>query len=322
MSRPRICVVGSLNMDLVVRTPRFAKPGETVCGGPFATYPGGKGANQAVAAARLGADVSFVGCVGDDAHGSEFRRVLSAEGIDVTHLQSRSGMATGVGVIAIDEQSQNSIIVALGANLALAAADIDAAMPMIREADVVMLQLEIPLETNAHVLRRSDEFKARIMLNAAPAQRVPEEMLRHVDVLVMNEVEARVLCLHASGRVPDDVLIETVPCGGETVKILTLAERGSMTCFGGDHLQEHPAFAVTPVDSVGAGDCFCGALAMMVAQDRYWLDSEGFSRSIRFASAAAAITVTRHGAIPSMPTRAEVEAFMRAHERSPGGAGG
>lgn len=135
MARPRICVIGSLNMDLVVRTPRFAQPGETILGGPFATYPGGKGANQAVAAARLGADVSFVGCVGDDAYGEEFHRVLRTEGIDVTHLRTRPGVATGVGVIAIDERGQNSIIVALGANLALTPADVDAAMEVIRAAE-------------------------------------------------------------------------------------------------------------------------------------------------------------------------------------------
>jgi ribokinase len=311
MPRPRVCVIGSLNMDLVIRTPRFARAGETILGGPFATYPGGKGANQAVAAARLGAEVSFVGCVGDDAYGSEFRRVLQGEGINVTHLITRATVRTGVGVIVIDAQGQNSIVVALGANLALTPADIDRAMPMIQQADVVMLQLEIPLEANQRVLARNEECRAKIMLNAAPAQQVPSDLLRALDVLLMNEVEARALCSHVHGHVPNEMLIATVSCGGQTVKVLTLAERGSMTCFHGDHIQNHPAFRVQAVDSVGAGDCFCGALAVKIAEDRHWLDRGDFTDGMRFASAAAAITVTRHGAIPSLPTRSEVDQFLR-----------
>jgi ribokinase len=311
MPRPRVCVIGSLNMDLVIRTPRFAQAGETILGGPFATYPGGKGANQAVAAARLGADVSFVGCVGDDAYGAEFRRVLQSEGIDVTHLTVRKGVNTGVGVIVIDAQGQNSIVVALGANMALTPTDIDAALPVIQNSDVVMLQLEVPLETNARVIERAEDLRGRIMLNAAPAQPVPSDLLRALDVLLMNEVEARAMCFHVHGQVSEEVLIEAVSCGGQTVKVLTLAERGSMTCFHGDHIQNHPAFRVQAVDSVGAGDCFCGALAVKIAEDRHWLDRGDFTDGMRFASAAAAITVTRHGAIPSLPTRSEVDQFLR-----------
>lgn len=298
-------------MDLVVRTPRFAQPGETILGGPFATYPGGKGANQAVAAARLGAEVSFVGCVGHDAYGSEFRRMLENEGIDVSHLVVRPDVATGVGFIVIDAHGQNSIVVALGANLALTPEDVDAAMPASQAADIVMLQLEIPPETNRRVLERSDEFKAKIMLNAAPAQRVPSDMLERVDVLVMNEVEARALVTHAHGRVPHDVLIEAVPCGGETMKVLTLAEKGAMTCIQGDRLQHHPPFAVEAMDTVGAGDAFCGALAVAMTENPAAIDSEDLSGIVRFASAAGALAVTRHGAIPSLPTRLQVQELLR-----------
>jgi ribokinase len=316
MPRPRICVIGSLNMDLVVRTPRFARPGETILGGPFATYPGGKGANQAVAAARLGAEVSFVGCVGDDAYGAEFRRVLQSEGIDISHLTTKRDIATGVGMIAIDERGQNSIIVALGANLALTAADIDAAMPLIRAADVVMLQLEIPLETNAHVLHRSGEFKASIMLNAAPAQPVPPELLRSVDILVVNEIEAIAQTTPSHGHMPGDSLIAALPHGNGIVRVLTLAERGCITCEGGDDTEVHPAFEVDTVDTVGAGDCFCGALAVSLAEGA---DGGGdLAQPIRFASAAAAIAVTRHGAIPSLPSRHEVVQFLLARGRSIG----
>ena len=311
MHRPKICVIGSLNMDLVIRTPRFALAGETILGGPFATYPGGKGANQAVAAARLGADVSFVGAVGDDSYGEEFRRVLRAEGVDCTHLITKPGIATGVAVIVIDERGQNSIVVALGANLMLSPADIDQAMELIRAVDIVMLQLEIALPTIEHVMRRRGDFRARIMLNTAPAQRVPREVLAAADVLVFNEVEAKSLCTHASSDVPDPILIEAVSCGGQTIKVLTLAERGCMTCVEGDHLRDHPAFDVQAVDTVGAGDCFSGALALALA-GRNAIDSEtDLAHAIRFANAAGAIAVTRHGAIPSLPTRAEVDALLR-----------
>lgn len=319
MARPRICVIGSLNMDLVVRTPRFAQPGETILGGPFATYPGGKGANQAVAAARLGADVSFVGCVGEDAYGEEFRRVLQFEGIDVTHLQTKKDVATGVGVIAIDERGQNSIIVALGANLALTPADVDAAMEVIQAADVVMLQLEIPMETNAHVLARGEEFKAAIMLNAAPAQRVADAILEEVDVLIFNEVEGAAIASQTGKQPSKDDLIQHVPYGGNAIKVMTLGDCGAVSCTAGDTIEDYPAFQVATVDTVGAGDCFCGALAVALAEDP--LAEVRLADAIRFASAAAALSVTRHGAIPSMPKRVEVEVFLRGHASAPGRAG-
>jgi ribokinase len=310
MRRPKVCVIGSLNMDLVIRTPRFAEAGETIMGGPFATYPGGKGANQAVAAARLGAQVSFVGAVGDDPYAAEFRRVLEAEGVDCSHIFTKPGEATGVAVIVSNPQNQNSIVVALGANLALTAADVDAAMPVIREADVIMLQLEIPLPTVEHVLGRREEFQATIMLNAAPAQRVAHEVLEQVDVLVFNEVEGKALCTPASGSVSERILLKAVPCGSQTTKVLTLAERGCMTCIEGS-VQVFPAFNVEALDTVGAGDAFCGALAVALAGRNVPPAEQELPKALQFASAAGALAVTRHGAIPSLPTRAELEAFLR-----------
>jgi len=264
-----ITVIGSVNIDLVVRSDRLPRPGETVLGREFRVVPGGKGANQAVAAARLGGKVRFVGCVGDDEYGRMARENLARHGVDVRGLKTVRDH-TGVALITLDEQGRNLISVAPGANARVATR---------RRCDIALTQLETPYALpNAKLL----------ILNPAPAKKV---LLRGVDVLIPNEIEAEQL---TGLRDPAKAARRLRQMGAERV-IITLGERG---VYDGEY---RPAFRVKPVDTVGAGDAFVGAYAAAVA--------EGHPDPVAFAQAAAALKCTRPGA-QNVPTRAEVDAFL------------
>jgi ribokinase len=302
----RIAVIGSIVMDLVVRAPRFPRPGETVVGGRFAAFPGGKGANQAVAAARLGADVCLIGCVGGDDHGVTMLETLAKEGIDISAVDTALGFATGVGSITVTENGENAIVLAPGANMCVSPGLIDRAFESLRGADVVLMQLEVPLETVEHVVRRRDELRGRIVLNAAPALDVADDIMSAVDVLVVNESEAatfatkRVLATRSDDAEAD---IERLPIGPQSVAIVTMGARGALSLAPGRGFARHDAFAIQAVDTTGAGDAFCAALAVALAEDQ--ARPPDFDAAIRFACAAGALACTRHGAIPSLPTRRE-----------------
>ncbi len=302
--RPQVVVIGSANMDLVVRCEHIPAPGETVLGGQFVTVPGGKGANQAVAAARLGGEVRFVGRVGTDAFGDAMVAGMTADGIVPDHLRRDPEAPTGVALIGVDARGQNAIIVAPGANHRLVTADIDTARESIAQAAYVVIQLEIPLGTVAHAVALAQEVGTKVLLNPAPVRHtdpLPLELLRQVDVLTPNEHEAVNLLGHAT---PDGMDMETV--AQQLVKIgigcvvVTLGGDGCILATR-DGVRRLPALLVTPVDTTAAGDCFTGALAVALAEGR---DVEA---AITFATRAAAISVTRLGAQPSLPTRAEVE---------------
>lgn len=304
MAGPRICVVGSVNMDLVVATPVLPVPGQTVLGGPFATHPGGKGANQAVAAARAGGQVSFVGRVGADAFGDTLRAGLEAEGIDIAHLRVAPEEPTGVALIAVDPSGQNTIIVAPGANAAVTVDDVDAAAERITGADVLLLQLEVPLEVVAHAAALAAEAGVRVVLNTAPAQPLPNDLLACCEYLILNETEAEIL----TGVLPSDWESAEVAAArlreyGARQVIVTLGARGAVLA-GPDGVVPQPAFPVASRDAVGAGDAFVGTFSVGVGS--------GLTapEALRRAAAAGALATLTSGAQPSLPTAAAVDAFL------------
>ncbi|MCX6360862.1 MAG: ribokinase [Armatimonadetes bacterium] len=296
----RIVVVGSTNTDMVAKAERLPRPGETVIGGSFVTVAGGKGANQAVAAARLGARVSFVGAVGDDALGAEAVAGLAAEGIDVSHVVMLPGHASGVALILVDAAGQNSIMVAPGANMALTPDHVDRAVDAVAAADVLVLQCETPLATVQRAAALARSHGVRVILNPAPAQSVPVALLQSVDLLTPNESEADALLGEpgAAEADPERAAAALADLAGCPV-IVTLGVQGAVACRGSDITRIAPR-RVDAVDATAAGDCFTGALAVGLAEGLSLLDAAAQ------ATLAASISVTRLGAQRSLPTRAEL----------------
>jgi ribokinase len=299
-----VTVVGSLNMDLVARAPRIPQPGETIIGGDFNTVPGGKGANQAVAAARLGAQVSMVGRVGRDAFGNPLLDNLAAAGVDHTFVIQDPKAATGVALIMVDDGGQNSIVVASGANMRLSPADVDGAEIAIADADALLLQLESPLET---VLRAAEVARAhgvKVILNPAPARSLPGALLSLVDVLIPNESETALLTgLPVGNQVEAKAAAAALRGLGVGTVILTLGERGALLARE-EGVEHFPAFEVTPVDTTAAGDAFVGGFAVALAE------GQTLSEAVGWGNAAGGLATTRLGAQPSLPTRQELETLV------------
>ncbi|MGZ5488687.1 MAG: ribokinase [Candidatus Aminicenantales bacterium] len=300
----RILVIGSSNTDMVIRVPRIPRPGETILGGTFTMAAGGKGANQAVAAARAGGRVTFVARVGDDVFGERALANFATDGLDARFIVRTAGSASGVALINVDEHGENSISVASGANALLSIEDVDRADDAFAAADIVLLQLESPLETVEAAARKAGERGVPVVLNPAPARPLEDGLLRRVAVLTPNEHEAEILTGVAvrDERGAREASARLRARGPATV-VITLGERGvfaSAPEFEG----LVPAFKVDPVDTTAAGDIFNGALAVALAEKL------ALAAALRFAQAAAAISVTRPGAQPSAPMRAEIEAFL------------
>jgi len=291
-----IVVVGSINMDLVTLSPRFVAPGETLTGDRFLTIPGGKGANQAVAAARLGASVAMVGCVGDDAFGKQLHDGLVAEGIDVRHVTRVDGFGSGTASITV-AGGENQIIVVPAANGRVTPAHVEAARALFRGADAVLVQLEIPLDAVDATLRIAGEEGVPVILNPAPAQRLPAEWLARIRFLTPNQHELATV-LGADADTDFRELMRRAPCP----VVLTRGEEGAWFRDGTDEPRHQAGFSVDAVDSTGAGDTFNAALAVYLA--------EGLDVAVRKACATAAIAVSRLGAQGGMPRSAEVAAFL------------
>jgi len=306
---PALVVVGSLNMDFVVSVDRLPAPGETVLGRDFQMNPGGKGANQACAAGKLGAGtvaVRLIGRVGYDVFADHLKASLAAAGVDVSAVHAAKSQPTGVAFIWVDQQGQNSIVVASGANHALAAADVEAMRKVFRGAFLALFQLETPLDTVAAALALAREEGLRTMLDPAPAQTLPSALLARVDILTPNENEALMLLGRPPARVsPEEApeLAEALRALGPRDVILKLGDRGSYYSGAAGRIHT-PAFPVEVRDSTAAGDTFNAALAVALAE------GQPVARALRFANAAAAISVTRVGAQASAPSRAEVDRFL------------
>ncbi|MDN0084817.1 ribokinase [Crenobacter sp. SG2305] len=292
---PKVVVVGSINMDLVAQASRFPEPGETLSGERFVTCPGGKGANQAVAASRLGAQVVMVGAVGDDAFGRELVDGLDREGVVTRHVKTVEGTATGVALITV-AGGENTIIVIPGANHALTPADVEAAEADIASADVVLTQLEVPLATVETVAILAEKHGVPLILNPAPAAQLPAELLARVTLLTPNEHELA-LALNQPGTPFPDLLAQ-LP--GKVV--MTRGEHGAYHVDTQGAVYHQPGFKVDVVDTTGAGDTYNAALAAHLQL--------GLKPAMRAAAAAAAMSVTRFGAQGGMPTADELAAFL------------
>jgi len=301
-----ILVVGSSNTDLIIRVPRIPRPGETVLGGEFATAAGGKGANQAVAAARAGGRVTLVARIGADGFGDRALANFKLDDINARFVLRNDDVPSGIALITVDERGENSISVASGANALLSAADIERAAEAFAAADILLLQLESPLETVAAAVREAKKRGVPVILNPAPARDLGDELLRLVTVLTPNEHEAELLTgiTVRDERGAREAALRLRDRGPETV-IITMGDRGAFVSAPGF---EGPsaAFKVVPVDTTAAGDVFNGALAVAMAEKL------PLPEALRFAQAAAAISVTRPGAQPSAPNRPAIDAFLAA----------
>jgi ribokinase len=294
-------------MDLVVRTPRVPENGETIIGLDFHRFPGGKGANQAVAASRLGGRVAMAGKLGEDGFGDAFLSVLKEESINSDYILRDKETKTGIGSVTLDESGNNRIVVVPGANMRYTLDDLQEIEEVIAQSGILMLQLEMDLDVMREAVNLGFKHSVPVLLNPAPAQKLPDEMLAKVSYLTPNETEAKIL----SGI--DVVDVDTAKqaanlllAKGVQNVVLTLGERGALVASEGG-TEYVPGFSVQVVDTVAAGDAFNGALALAILRGKL------LPEAARFANAVGALAVTKPGAIPSLPSRGEVDDFLLKH---------
>lgn len=295
----KILVVGSINMDLVVRVPHSPMPGETVLGGNFETFPGGKGANQAVAAARMGGEVTMVGRVGTDDFGDALIQSLVDNQVKTTQVIKDPEAATGIAMIAVAADGENLIVVASGANMEVSADDVLRTQELMQDTDLLLIQLECPLEAVTAAIDLAKAYDVPVVLNPAPAQTLPQSMLEKVDYLTPNETEIKMLAEE------DDVekSIQKIRNWGVRTLVITLGANGARIIS--DEIDRHlPAYSITAVDTTAAGDAFNGALSVALAEGKPLMES------VQYGMAAGALAATKMGAQPSLPAREEVENFI------------
>jgi ribokinase len=306
MKSRRIVVVGSSNTDMIIKLDRIPRPGETILGGEFVMAAGGKGANQAVGAARAGGAVTFIARVGLDMFGDQAIAGFVNDGIDVKHVYRDRKAPSGVGLIFVDKDGENSIAVASGANARLSPADVKKARKAFAGSSVLLLQLEIPLETVMTAALLAAQSGALVILNPAPARTLPDKLLRYVSVLTPNETEAEMLTgITVKNDSAAAKAASVLRARGVQTVILTLGARGAFVA-NDSITQIVPGFKVKVADTTGAGDVFSGALSVALAEQQPLL------QAVRFANAAAAISVTRVGAQLSAPSRRDVERLLMA----------
>lgn len=303
----RITVIGSINTDMVVRSPEIPKPGQTLMGHSFITTGGGKGANQAVAAARLGGKVNLIARIGADAFGEISLENFKKEKINTAHVYTDQNAPSGIAIIVVDDKGENVIVVAPGANALLNEDDIQKAEDSIKNADIVLLQLEIPMSTVAEGIKLAKKYKRTVMLNPAPASAIPGDILQHVDIITPNQTEAMTL----TGITINDMTSAQQACDilhgkGISTVIITMGEQGAYLSSGNDKQMVAGYNAGKAIDTVAAGDTFCGGLAIAIAEGK------SLYEAIQFANAAAALSVTKAGAQASIPNRDDVANLLKA----------
>ncbi len=306
-TKPRITIVGSINMDLVVRSRKLPAPGETITASNSVESPGGKGANQSVAAARLGADVIHLGRVGSDSFADRLIDNLNREGVKTDHVLRTPSISSGLAVVMVEDSGENSIVVVPGSNGEVTAVDVEQHADIIRESDVLVVQLEIPLDAVLAAIDIAREAGVKVIVDPAPAvENLPEELLR-VDVICPNQSEAEILLGTPIESVQDarQAAWQLVRRGVKNA-IITLGSEGAVLCDG-ETLEFLAPFAVEAVDTTAAGDAFAGALAVR------WMETGDLLQATRFACAAGALAASKPGAQPAMPRRNEIEALLQQH---------
>ena len=301
---PSIIVIGSSNTDMVVTAPRIPVPGETILGGSFAVMPGGKGANQAVAAARLGSDVTFVTRIGNDSFGNEALNHYRNDRIDTSHIVRDEDTPSGIAMIMVDAAGENAIAVASGANMKLTVEDVDRAEQSIADADIMILQLEVSYEAVLHAAALAAKHRVPVILDPAPARDLDDVLLQQVDYLTPNETEARILTgVDVTDSASADHAARVLLSRGVSTVILTLGAKGAWWATPDSNGSVTTA-TVDSVDTTAAGDAFNGGLAVALARGL------PLTEAIRFANHTGAVSVTRPGAQPSLPAAEEVERLM------------
>ncbi len=300
----KIVVVGSSNTDMIVKVPRIPKPGETILGGKFSTAAGGKGANQAVAAARAGGDVTFIARVGDDMFGRQARKGFETDKINIKYVKTDNDEPSGVALIFVDENGENSIAVASGANARLSPQDVEKAKDVIESADILLMQLETPLETVKRAADIAKQASVKVILNPAPACPLDGSILSTLSVITPNESEAELLTGIPVTNVSsaEKAALVLLDIGLEVV-IVTMGSKGALLKTQ-DLTKVIPGFKVDSVDATAAGDVFNGSLSVAIAEGKT------LEKAVQFANAAAALSVTKLGAQPSAPARNEIERLL------------
>ncbi len=298
----KILVIGSSNTDLIATVKVFPAAGETITGKSFLQAMGGKGANQAVAAHKLGGKVKFITCLGKDANGQNTLNYYKEEGLDVSSSLI-ADVPSGTAIILVDEKGENCIVITPGANNMLSSEYILQVEEEISASDLVVLQMEIPYETVKTVCELAHRMKKRVMLNVAPARQLDADLIKKIDILVVNETEAETISGEKIEAIGIEAIVDALLAMGADTVVLTLGKKGCL--FKNNEIAHFiPAFSVKTLDSTAAGDTFCGALAAEISRGRDW------EEALKFATAASAICVTRMGAQPSIPTEKEVREFL------------
>lgn len=304
MKKPKIIVIGSLVYDLVAKAERRPQKGESLLGTEFGMFPGGKGANQAVQCAKLGAEVWMVGRVGDDFFGESLIKNLKKEGVNIKYIVKDKTTTTAVGCIVIDKDGDNSIVMVPQANMKNKKSDIEKVKNILKNFDVLLLQLEIPLDVVVYSAKLAKKYNLKVILNPAPAKKIPDILIRTPDILTPNETEAEILTDTKINKLEDaEIAARKLLKNGAKCVIITLGEKGALYCTEKETELISP-FKVKAIDTTAAGDAFNGTLAVEIAKGKQ------IKEAIKIANAAGALSATKMGAQPSLPDKKELEKFL------------